>query len=157
MSVIFNPIGKVKIENNRYFVELDEKFFDASLGIDAFSHVLVLWWFSLYDSPESRNYLVLDKPYKKGPEKIGVLATRSPIRPNPIAVTACALIGLDKERRRLELSWIDAENDTPVLDIKPYEPSEDKVRDVVMPSWCAHWPQCLEESADFDWGSEFNF
>ena len=73
------------------------------------------------------------------------MATRSPIRPNPIAVTACALLA------------VDAENGTPVLDIKPYEPSDDKVRDVKMPDWCAHWPACLEESENFDWSKEFNF
>ena len=100
---------------------------------------------------------VLDKPYKKGPEKIGVLATRSPVRPNPIASSSCALIGVDAARYRLELGYIDAEDGTPVLDIKPYEPSDDMVRDVVMPAWCTHWPKCLEESADFDWGAEFNF
>lgn len=157
MSVTFNPIGKVIIENGRYYVELDEKYFEAMLGLEEFSHIQVLCWFNLYDSPESRNYLVLDKPYKTGPDQIGVFATRSPVRPNPIALSACALIGLNKDNRRLEVAYIDAENETPVLDIKPYEPSEDAVRDVVMPAWCRHWPKCLEESAAFDWSKEFNF
>ena len=157
MPVEFNPIGKVLIEDGRFFVELDKRFADAVLGLEAFSHIQVIWWFNLYDSEESRNYLVMDKPYTKGPDKIGVLATRSPVRPNPIAVTACALLGVDRKAGRLEVAYIDAENDTPVLDIKPYEPSDDRVRDVVMPDWCAHWPGCLEESADFDWQSEFNF
>lgn len=157
MSVTYNPIGKVKIDNGRYHIELEEKYFEASLGIDEFSHILVVWWFNLYDSPESRNYLILDKPYKNGPEKIGVLATRSPVRPNPIALTACALLGVDKISHRLEVAYIDAENGTPVLDIKPYEPSDEVVRDVIMPAWCRHWPKCLEESADFDWSKEFNF
>lgn len=157
MSVTFNPIGKVKIENGRYFIELDEKFFKATLGLDEYSHIQVVWWFNLYDSEESRNYLVLDKPYKNGPEKVGVLATRSPVRPNPIAISACALITSDQETHGLEVAYIDAEDGTPILDIKPYEPSVDKVRDVEMPAWCRHWPNFLEESAEFDWNREFNF
>lgn len=157
MSVTFNPIGTVKTEDGRFFIELEKSVFTATLGLGEFSHILVLWWFNLYDSPEARGYFVMDKPYVKGPEKIGVLATRSPIRPNPIAVTACALLAVDAEKCRLEVAWIDAENGTPVLDIKPYEPSGDKVRDVKMPDWCAHWPACLEESENFDWNKEFNF
>jgi tRNA-Thr(GGU) m(6)t(6)A37 methyltransferase TsaA len=157
MSVTFSPIGKVKIDGGRYFIELEDTFFDATLGLEAFSHICVLCWFNLYDSPESRAYRVLDKPYKNGPDKIGVFATRSPVRPNPIALSSCALIGVNEESRRLEVAYIDAEDNTPVLDIKPYEPAEDTVRDVVMPAWCRHWPKFLEESADFDWSKEFNF
>lgn len=157
MSVTFNPIGKVNIENGRYFIDLEEKYFVASQGLEEYSHIQVVWWFNRYDNEETRNYFVMDKPYKNGPDKVGVLATRSPIRPNPIAITACALVILDKEKYRMELAWIDAENGTPVLDIKPYEPSVDKVRDVEMPVWRRHWPNYLEESAVFDWSREFNF
>ena len=63
MSVTFNPIGKVKIENGEYFIELDEKIFSATLGLDEYSHIQVIWWFHLYDSEQARNYFVLDKPY----------------------------------------------------------------------------------------------
>lgn len=157
MSVTFNPIGKVEIENGRYFIELEEKFFEATRGLDEYSHIQVVWWFHLYDSEESRNYFVMEKPYKNGPEKVGVLASRSPVRPNPIGITACALINLDKEKHRLEVAYIDAETGTPILDIKPYEPSIDKVRDVKMPGWCRHWPKFFEESEGFDWSKEFNF
>lgn len=157
MSVAFNPIGEVKIENGNYFIEFEEKFFAATLGLDEYSHIQVVWWFHLYDSEESRNYFILDKPYKNGPEKVGILATRSPVRPNPIGITACALVNLDKENYRLQVAYIDAENGTPVLDVKPYEPSIDRVRDVEMPTWCRHWPNFMEESAGFDWSQEFNF
>ena len=157
MLVTFNPIGTVKIEDGRYYIELKEKYFEATLGLDEFSHIHVIWWFNLYDSAESRNYFVMDKPYTNGPEKLGVLASRSPIRPNPIAVTVSPLITLDKEKHRLEIGYIDAEGGTPILDIKPYHPSEDKVRDVVMPVWCRHWPDCIEANDGFDWSKEFNF
>lgn len=65
MSVIFNPIGKVRIDEGRYFIELEEKFLEATLGLDEYSHIQAVWWFNLYDSEESRNCFVMDRPYKK--------------------------------------------------------------------------------------------
>lgn len=157
MPVTFQPIGKVNIENGRFFITLEEKFFEATLGLDEYSHIQVVWYFHLYDSEDARNFFVMNKPYQKGPDQIGVFATRSPIRPNPIAITACSLIAIDNEKHRLEVAYIDAEDDTPILDIKPYHPSIDKVRDVKMPRWCEHWPDCIEANEGFDWNQEFNF
>ncbi len=155
--VTFEPIGSVRVKNGKYFITLEKKFKDAVMGLEEFSHIYVVWWFHLYDSNETRNYFVMDKPYTLGPEKIGVLATRSPIRPNPIAITACDLIGIDMENCSIEVGYMDAEDGTPVLDIKPYHPSDDRVRDVRMPLWCSHWPACYEDSGQFDWSKEFTF
>lgn len=157
MSVTFNPIGEVKIEDRNCFIELNNEVFPATLGLDEYSHIQIVWWFHLYDSEETRKYYVLDKPYTKGPEKIGVFATRSPVRPNPIGITSCVLVKIDKENHRLQVEDFDAENGTPILDIKPYHPSIDRVRDVEMPSWCKHWPAYVEENTGFDWSQEFNF
>ena len=150
-------IGRVVLEEGRFFIELEEHCAQAALGLEEYSHIQVVWWFHLLDGEGYRNRLVLDKPYRNGPEKVGVLATRSPIRPNPIALSACEILSVDGPGRRLELAWIDAEHGTPVVDIKPYQPSVDRVRDVRMPGWCAHWPECAEESGEFDWAGEFNF
>ncbi len=155
MTVIFEPIGWVQHENGHSYIQLKDEVFAATQGLEEFSHMQVLWWFNRYDSAETRAYYVMDKPYRNGPKRIGVLATRGPVRPNPIALTACEIIRLDPDGRRIEVAYMDAENDTPVLDIKPYHPSEDKVRDAAVPAWCAHWPGCLEESGAFDWEKEF--
>ena len=56
MTVTFSPIGKVRIEDGRYFIQLDETVFEGTLGLADFSHIKVLWWFNLYDSEESRRY-----------------------------------------------------------------------------------------------------
>lgn len=155
--VCFNPIGKVAIENGRYFIELDGEVFAAVQGLEDFSHIKMIWWFNLYDSEETRKYYVMDKPYKKGPDKIGVFATRGPVRPNPIAVTVCKLLSVDAQKHRIEIAYTDAENETPVLDLKPYYPCEDRVREASVPGWCAHWPKYFEDGDDFDWSAEFNF
>jgi len=55
------------------------------------------------------------------------------------------------------LEYFDAFTGTPILDIKPYIPSADKVENPKVPSWCEHWPKNYETSGDFDWKKEFNF
>ncbi|WDV46429.1 tRNA (N6-threonylcarbamoyladenosine(37)-N6)-methyltransferase TrmO [Clostridiaceae bacterium M8S5] len=157
MSVTFSPIGKIRIKNNRYFIEVKKELFEATKGLEDFSHIQVIWWLNQYDTSESRVSLVMDSPYKKAPEKLGVFATRSPIRPNPIAITACKLLSINEDSNMVEIAYIDAMDETPVLDIKAYHPSVDIIRDVKMPKWCEHWPKCSEESATFAWDKEFNF
>ena len=80
--------------------------------IEGFSHLYILWifdrakGFDLIATPPSDN-----KPH-------GVFATRSPQRPNPIALTVVEL--LKREGRKLHLRGIDMLDGTPVVDIKPY-------------------------------------
>jgi tRNA (Thr-GGU) A37 N-methylase len=57
----------------------------------------------------------------------------------------------------IDLYYVDAFIGTPILDIKPYIPTVDKVNKVITPTWSKHWPQSYEESGDFDWEKEFNF
>ena len=151
------PIGKVVNKDGECSLALDIKYAPALEGLEDFSHVQVLWWFDGCDNDASRSVLSNRKPYTHGPETLGTFATRSPQRPNPIAVTTAQIIWLDKENARIGLAFIDALDGTPVLDLKPYTPSLDKVEHPGTPDWCAHWPQCSETSGDFDWAAEFNF
>lgn len=127
----------------------------ALTGLDEFSHVQVYWVFD--KAPWDGKTLTTPPCYKKLDHELGLLATRGPFRPSPLAVTACRILSLDVAAGILELDWIDAEPDTPVIDLKPYHPSSDVVTDFAMPSWCAHWPKSREASGDFDWGAEFTF
>jgi tRNA-Thr(GGU) m(6)t(6)A37 methyltransferase TsaA len=151
------PIGKVKINESGMFICLEEDYIPALKALEGFSHINVLWWCDGFDSEEFRSIVTTQKPYKKAPDVMGIFATRSPIRPNPIAVTASQIINIDYEKGIIQLAYIDANNDTPVLDIKPYTPSGDIIRDPAVPDWCAHWPKCLEASAEIDWENEFLF
>ncbi|MDR0958673.1 MAG: tRNA (N6-threonylcarbamoyladenosine(37)-N6)-methyltransferase TrmO, partial [Clostridiales bacterium] len=54
------------------------------------------------------------------------------------------------------LTYIEAFDGSPVLDIKPYTPSLDRVELPNVPDWCSHWPKCYEQSGDFEWESEMN-
>jgi len=151
------PIGRVESDYGEFKVVLDKKYGEALTGLEGFSHVQVIWWFDGCDNEESRNVMINEKPYTNGPDRIGTFATRSPERPNPIAISTAEILSIDMEKATIQLSYIDAITGTPVLDIKPYTPSADRVNDFKTPSWCSHWPKSYEESGNFDWESEFNF
>jgi tRNA (Thr-GGU) A37 N-methylase len=107
------------------------------------------------DEPHLREIVTADQPYQKAPPTLGLFATRSPVRPNPIGLTVAQILHIDHEAGRIIIAYIDAEDGTPVLDIKPYVPSTDRVKEVHSPDWSAHWPQWYEESGEFDWEAEF--
>ena len=156
MEIKIEPIGTVHVEKGVFSIQLDKKYLPALTNIDGFSHLQVVWWGNLYDAPNYRSMLTADKPYKKGPDKIGVFATRSPVRPNPVLITIIAVQAIDFEKGVIFTPYIDAEDGTPILDIKPYH-GDERVKDCKFPAWCNHWPKWYEDSATFDWGAEFNF
>lgn len=148
-------IGSVHVDNGTYAIQLDEKFLPALTSIEGFSHLQVVWWAHLTDSPQHRDNLTLGKLFKSGPDDMGVFATRSPVRPNPILISTVKVTDIDFDRGIIYTPFIDAEDQTPVLDIKPYFPME-RVRDCEAPEWCAHWPQWFEDTMTFNWREEIN-
>jgi tRNA-Thr(GGU) m(6)t(6)A37 methyltransferase TsaA len=138
-------------------LRIDEAFRPALEGLAEYGHVVVVFWCHLTDTDELRRLLTCDRPYTKGPEQLGIFATRSPARPNPIGITPVSILRVDEAEGVIHVPFIDAEDGTPILDLKPYVPSLDRIRDVRTPGWCAHWPQWSEDSGTFDWAAEFNF
>ena len=147
------PIGSIHAGEGGFYAELLPQYRPALSGLEGFGHVNLIWWFDRCDGP----VLVERAPYRGGPEALGVFATRSPRRPNPLAVSCAGVTGLDLERGVLWLDYVDAFDGTPLLDVKPYVPSLDRVAGPLVPAWCAHWPGEVESSGDFDWAAEFNF
>ncbi len=87
--------------------------FEAGLvDIEGFSHLYVIWVFSRSEGFELYGKTPADD------EPHGLFATRSPRRPNPIALTVVELLG--REGRRLRVRGVDMLDGTPILDIKPY-------------------------------------
>ncbi|MBN1438668.1 MAG: SAM-dependent methyltransferase [Anaerolineales bacterium] len=152
-----HPIGVVRSGDEGFRIEIEEKFRPAPAGLEGFGHVTVLWWPHKRETPEVRGVMEIDKPYRKAPAKLGVFATRSEARPNPVLITTVPLLQVDAQKGLLLTPYIDAEDGSPVLDIKPYQPCADRIRETVTPEWCRHWPKCAEDSAAFDWESEFLF
>ncbi len=149
------PIGYARATQDGFCLEIEEQFRPALEGLQGFSHLDVIWWCHLCDDEQCRSILVCDQPYKKAPARLGIFATRSPIRPNPIAVTPVSVLHIDADQGKIYIPYIDAEDGTPIIDLKPYHPCSDRVREVSLPAWCNHWPQWYEDSATFDWSEEF--
>ena len=156
-SLTVNPIGAVHVSENGFQIELLPAYRKGLAGLAGFGHLTALWWFSGCDDPASRASLSEEHPYAKGPQNLGVFATRSPRRPNPLAISCAGIIGLDEGNGVIRLDYLDADDGSPVLDIKPYTPSLDRVEHPAVPVWCSHWPESVEASGDFDWEREISF
>ena len=99
---------------------------DALRGLEGFSHLWIVWEFSKARregwSPTVR------PPRLGGNQRLGVFATRSPFRPNPIGLSCVKLVGVEQTE---EYGWVirvagaDLLNGTPIYDIKPYLPYAD--------------------------------
>ena len=150
------PIGRILINENGMFVKVEPQYTPALKELDGFSHLNIFWWFSNLDNDVSRRVLEVDRPYRTSPAVLGTFATRSPQRPNPIALTVAQIIHIDHKNGMIQIGYTDADDGSPVIDLKPYTPSLDRVENPSVPEWCRHWPRSLEESADFDWDSEMN-
>ncbi len=98
---------------------------EAFVGLTGFSH---LWLIFIFHEALAEGWRPSVRPPKLGGRrKVGVFASRSPHRPNPIGLSAVAFLGLHQEAGRLalRLGGVDLLDGTPVLDIKPYIPYAD--------------------------------
>ena len=92
---------------------------DAVRGLTAFSHIWLIWGFSL-NNPDSAAASKVRPPRLGGNEKVGVYATRSPYRPNPIGLSSVRIAGISAAAGRIEVLGADLVDGTPVFDVKPY-------------------------------------
>lgn len=148
------PIGHAAHIGYGPVLEIKPAYREGLVGLDAFRWIVVHWFAHRADRRNGAP-LLLPAPYRGAPERLGVFATRSPLRPNPLCVTVAALLSVDVASGVLRLGWLDCEEGTPILDIKPYQPSFDRVEHPEPPAWCAAWPRSVETSGDFDWASVF--
>ena len=98
----------------------------ALRGLEGFSHVWLIW---VFDQAVRQGWSPTVRPPRLGGNaRLGVFATRSPFRPNPIALSAVTLAGMEETREWgtvLRVRGADLMDGTPILDIKPYLPYAD--------------------------------
>ena len=128
------PVGRVKRKGKVVSLNIYRKYTDALKGLDGFSHAFVLYWFDRNDTPEKRNILQVHPRGNKKNPLTGVFACRAPVRPNLIALSLCRILSV--KNNMVYIENIDALNNSPILDIKPYIPQIDhKIKDVRLPDW----------------------
>lgn len=99
---------------------------DAVRGLDAFSHIWLIWEFS--ESKRDTWSPTVRPPRLGGNVRMGVFATRSPFRPNPIGLSCVRLERIELHPELgpvLHVSGADLMDGTPIYDIKPYIPYAD--------------------------------
>ena len=113
-------------------VHLDQDLAPGLVGIEQFSHALVVFWMhkSSFDGDKD---LVRRPRGREDMLELGIFAQRAKHRPNPIGVTAVQVVG--RRGAVLTVKGLDAIDGTPVLDVKPYVPPFDTRADATVPEW----------------------
>lgn len=101
---------------------------DALRGLEGYSHLWLIWEFSQARRPAGRWAATVRPPRLGGNTRMGVFATRSPYRPNPLGLSCVKLKAIRQDPQLgcvLEVLGADLMDGTPIYDIKPYLPYAD--------------------------------
>ena len=147
MTYSFQPIGMLKtpfkekfgvprqslmMEEAHAVIKLnpDPAYSTALRHLEQFSHIWIVFVF--HKNGNGPWHPLIDTPRIEAGEKVGVFATRSPHRPNPIGMSAVRLEHINfaaADGIEIQVNGIDLLDGTPVLDIKPYIPYADRIED----------------------------
>ena len=139
-KIVLNPIGYVKTEavgdevkdkSRTSQIVLRDELVEALEGIKGFSHLFVLFWLSQIPD-EQRMIMKVHPRGRMDMPLLGVFATRTNLRPNPIGLTLVELLKV--EGNTLTVRGLDAFDGTPILDIKPFD-SWDTAKNARFPDW----------------------
>lgn len=128
-----------KVGEQEAKVRVFPEFCAALRGIQDFSHLIILYWIHLRDKEEERQTLLVFPRRHMVNVEMGVFATRSPSRPNPIGL--CVVELLKVEDCILTMKDLDALEGSPIIDIKPYLPRADSIPNAEVPEWTSHCPK----------------
>jgi tRNA-Thr(GGU) m(6)t(6)A37 methyltransferase TsaA len=142
-SITLTPIGYVRNMVKEWTdvvweeivseVVLDGRWLAGLDGLLGFSHVWVIAWLGRVPVEERGAKLEIHPRGREETPSVGLFATRSPRRPNPIAITAVPLLGISGAA--ITVKGLDLLDGTPVLDIKPYLARGDRIAGTRAPRW----------------------
>jgi len=126
-------VGIIRNTPKNVRIEIEEKYHEAMLGLEGFSHIVVCYWFHENDTPENRNILQVHPRANPANPLTGVFATHSPKRPNLIGISICQVQSISGTT--ISVDRIDALDGSPVIDIKCYIPSSRPNLGIRLPDW----------------------
>lgn len=142
MKINLTPIGFVKngiTEPKREDwqtvnseIIINEALEEALSRIEEFSHLIVIYWMHKL-APSQRSVIKVHPKGNQNLPLVGVFASRSPARPNPVGITTVKL--LERRKNVLKVIGLDAIDGTPVLDIKPFIPESDSSNEFKTARW----------------------
>jgi len=139
-EIKLEPIGYVKrktkdenVRNRSLTVQvvINPRYITALDGVEDYSHLFIIFY--MHKIPKKQEPIL--KVHPRGRVDIplqGIFATRTPQRPNPMGLTLVQLI--ERKENILVVKGLDAYDNTPVLDIKPYN-HWDSVAGIKVPEW----------------------
>jgi len=153
-KMVLNEIGIVHSNDEKmeYSIEIHEKYRPALKELEKFTHVNVFWWGHENDNLEKRAITQISKLppfYGKSAPTMGVFATRSEYRPNPILLTSAKIIRIDHKTGMIYIPYFDGFEGSSVVDLKPYLPMTDLHITANYPKYLQHWPKNNEEAAEW--------
>jgi tRNA-Thr(GGU) m(6)t(6)A37 methyltransferase TsaA len=142
-DITLRPVGHIanalreRIPHKEYKKVVSEVIVNEDLqecldDIEDHSHVIIVYWLDRIGEEERRMTKVRPMGDPSLP-LLGVFATRSPARPNPIGIETVRIVS--REGNVLRVKGLDALDGTPVLDIKPYTVHHDSAEGVKEPAW----------------------
>jgi tRNA (adenine37-N6)-methyltransferase len=135
IGMIKSPVTKMSQGNwgsVQSEIHLGKRYRTGLKGLEDFSHIIVVFYLDRATFKPSEHLLRHPRGQKEQP-KIGVFAQRTKYRPNPIGISSVELISV--ENNVITVKGLDAMNDTPLLDLKPYMPIFDKIEKASLPEW----------------------
>ncbi|MBM4040662.1 MAG: tRNA (N6-threonylcarbamoyladenosine(37)-N6)-methyltransferase TrmO [Planctomycetes bacterium] len=127
------PIGTVEREEGKTCLVVAEKYAEGLAGLEGFSHVVVLYWFDKNDTPQKRSILKVRPRGDAANPLTGVFACRTPVRPNLIGLSVAKIVAVEKNK--VQVADIDAFDHTPLLDLKPFIPTDNPTQGIRVPDW----------------------
>ncbi|MEW6440768.1 MAG: tRNA (N6-threonylcarbamoyladenosine(37)-N6)-methyltransferase TrmO [bacterium] len=134
-------VGSIRTDDDRQILTILPVYREGMLGMDAFSHLWVLYWFHENDDRSSRSVLKVHPRKDPANPLTGVFGTRSPMRPNLVGLDLCRVREVRTETGEVVVEGCQARDGTPLVDIKPYLPHSDRVTPVRLPAWARRRPR----------------
>ena len=141
-KIILEPVGFVsspvseRMDENwgevKSRIILRPEYAGALLGLEGFSHAIIVTY--LHEAKYDKEKHLQRRPRNlKTMPLLGIFSQRAKNRPNPIGITAVRILEVGNDY--IEIKGLDAIDETPILDIKPYYPHYDKIEESKVPEW----------------------
>ena len=154
-----NKIAKIIFNGGEPIIRKD--FFDILEYANQYLKTVVLTngWF--VNEKNAKNFketdhvqVSLDGLENTNDKLTGIFACRSEYRPNPIAITTCEILDVNKAKGIVNIKNIDAYDGTEIIDLKAYFPVCDRVKNAKIPDWLSFWPEWMPDEGIGLWEDE---
>ena len=135
------PYQPIDTDKGEFYIIINDQYVDGLSELGKFHYIYVIYY---VDRITRKLEMMVSPPWAKG-KKVGVFASRSPVRPNTIGLSIVRLKGIVENK--IYTSGLDAFDGTPLLDIKPYVPQFDE-REHVRIGWLENKISKLPKSRD---------